>query len=332
MDRLVATHFFNRAEGGDPLLWQHMFWFFGHPEVYIMFIPGLGFVSSIIETFTKRPIFGYPVMVLSLFITGFVAFGLWVHHMFATPIPQLGRAFFTAASVLIAIPTGAQIFCWIATIWAGRPRFTTSMLFAIGFIVVFTIGGLTGVMVASIPFDLQVHDSFFVVAHFHYVILGGVVFPLFGALYLWFPKITGRMLSERLGYLHFWLAVIGFNLLFFVQHFLGIMGMPRRVYTYPDLSGWGILNLLSSIGGFIFGLAALVFLINIVYSLRRGRIAGDNPWNAWTLEWATTSPPPEENFERVPPVRSRRPLWDLANPEDPDWRRGAEAGGEVVAR
>ncbi|MFI5257305.1 MAG: cbb3-type cytochrome c oxidase subunit I, partial [Gemmatimonadales bacterium] len=218
MDRLVNTQFFNAAEGGDALLWQHLFWFFGHPEVYIMFIPGLGFISSIVETFTGRPIFGYPLMVLSLFLTGFVSFSLWVHHMFATPIPMLGRSFFTAASVLIALPTGAQIFCWIATIWSGRPRFATPMLFAVGFVVIFIIGGVTGVMIASVPFDLQVHDTYFIVAHFHYVILGGVVFPLFGAFYLWFPKITGRMLGERLGRWHFWLFFAGVNLTFFPMH------------------------------------------------------------------------------------------------------------------
>ena len=309
MDRLVATHFFNQAEGGDPLLWQHMFWFFGHPEVYIMFIPGLGFISAIVETFTKRPIFGYPVMVLSLFITGFVAFGLWVHHMFATPIPQLGRAFFTAASVLIAIPTGAQIFCWIATMWAGRPRFTTSMLFAIGFIVVFTIGGLTGVMVASIPFDLQVHDSFFIVAHFHYVILGGVVFPLFGAIYLWFPKITGRMLGETLGKWHFWLFFAGVNITFFPMHHLGLQGMPRRVYTYLPETGWGPLNMLATVGSWIIALSVIVFLVNVVKSLRGGVRAGPDPWGGPTLEWATASPPEPWTFRHVPVVEGREPMW-----------------------
>jgi cytochrome c oxidase subunit I+III len=309
MDRLVATHFFNPAEGGDPLLWQHLFWFFGHPEVYIIFLPGLGFVSSIVETFTRRPIFGYPVMVLSLFVTGFVAFALWVHHMFATPIPQLGRSFFTAASVLIALPTGAQIFCWIATIWSGRPRFTTSMLFALGFIVVFTIGGLTGVMVASVPFDLQVHDTFFVVAHLHYVILGGVVFPLFGALYLWFPKITGRMLSERLGKWHFALFFIGTNVTFFPMHLLGMDGMPRRVYTYLPGTGWGDLNLLATVGSWIIAASVLVFVANVIISLRGGAHAGDDPWGGPTLEWATASPPPRWNFQHIPIVDGRSPLW-----------------------
>jgi cytochrome c oxidase subunit I+III len=310
MDRLVATHFFNRAEGGDPLLWQHLFWFFGHPEVYIMFIPGLGFVSSIVETFTKRPIFGYPVMVLSLFVTGFVGFGLWVHHMFATPVPMLGRSLFTAASVLIAVPTGAQIFCWIATIWAGRPRYTTAMLFALGFIVVFTIGGLTGVMIASVPFDLQVHDTYFVVAHFHYVILGGVLFPLFGACYLYYPKITGRMMSETLGKWHFWLFFVGVNVTFFPMHLLGLDGMPRRVYTYLPEMGWGRLNLLATAGSAIIVASVIVFLANVIASWRRGAIAGPNPWGAPGLEWATSSPPPEWNFHPVPIVEGRSPLWE----------------------
>jgi cytochrome c oxidase subunit 1 len=312
MDRLVATQFFNPAEGGDAILWQHLYWFFGHPEVYIMFLPGLGFVSHIIETFTGRQIFGYPVMVLSLLVTAFVAFGLWVHHMFAMPIPQLGQTFFTASSVLIALPTGAQIFCWIATIWAGRPRFTTSMLWALGFIVVFIIGGVTGVMIASVPFDLQAHDSYFIVAHFHYVIIGGVVFPLFGALYLWFPKLTGRMLSETLGKWHFWLFFVGVNVTFFPMHMLGLGGMPRRVYTYLPETGWGDLNLLATVGSWIISAAVVVFLVNVVHSARRGSIAGPNPWGSPGLEWATTSPPQPWNFTHVPIVESRVPLWTAA--------------------
>jgi cytochrome c oxidase subunit 1 len=310
MDRLVATHFFNRAEGGDPLLWQHLFWFFGHPEVYIMFIPGLGFVSSIVETFTGRKIFGYPVMVISLIMTGFVAFGLWVHHMFATPIPQLGRTLFTAASVLIAVPTGTQIFCWIATIWSGRPRYATAMLFALGFIVVFTIGGLTGVMIASVPFDLQVHDTYFIVAHFHYVIIGGVLFPLFGACYYWFPKITGRLLSETLGKWHFWLFFVGVNVTFFPMHLLGLDGMPRRVYTYLPEMGWGKLNLLATFGSWIIATSVIVFVVNVARSWRNGAVAGSNPWQAPGLEWATTSPPPAWNFHPVPVVQGRAPLWE----------------------
>jgi cytochrome c oxidase subunit I+III len=309
MDRLVATQFFNPAEGGDPVLWQHLFWFFAHPEVYIMFLPGLGFVSAIIETFTGRTIFGYPVMVLSLFLTGFVAFGLWVHHMFAGPIPQLGQTFFTAASVLIAVPTGAQIFCWIATIWSGRPRFTVSMLWALGFIVVFVIGGVTGVMLASVPLDLQVHDTYFVVAHFHYVIIGGTVFPLFGAVYLWFPKVTGKMLSEALGRWHVGLFFVGVNVTFFPMHLLGLDGMPRRVYTYLPETGWGDLNMLATVGSWIIASSMIVFVLNVIVSLRGGAAAGRNPWGAPSLEWATASPPEPWSFTRLPAVESRTPLW-----------------------
>jgi len=309
MDRLIDTHFFNPAEGGDALLWQHIFWFFGHPEVYIIFVPALGMVSTLVETFTRRRVFGYPVMVLSLIATGFISFGLWVHHMFATPIPQLGQSFFTAASTMIAIPSGVQIFCWIATIWSGKPRFTTPFLFVLGFIFLFMIGGLTGVMVASVPFDLQVHDTYFVVAHLHYVLIGGGVFPLFGAFYYWFPKVTGRMLSEKLGKVHFWLMLIGVNVAFFPMHQLGLEGMPRRVYTYLHGMGWGGLNLTATLGATVMVLAILVFLFNIVQALRNAPDAGDDPWAASTLEWATSSPPPAYVFEHIPVADSRTPLW-----------------------
>jgi cytochrome c oxidase subunit I+III len=315
MDRLIDTHFFNPAEGGDALLWQHLFWFFGHPEVYIIVIPALGMLSSMIETFTRRRIFGYPAMVLSLITTAFLGFGLWVHHMFATPLPELGQSLFTAASAAIALPTGVQIFCWIATIWSGRPRYTTSFMFVIGFFVLFIIGGLSGVMIASIPFDLQAHDTFFVVAHFHYVLLGGAVFPLFGAFYYWFPKMTGRMLGERAGKWNFWLFFVGMNVTFFPMHILGLTGMPRRVYTYLPEMGWGDLNMLSSIGAVIIVASVCVFLGNVWVSLRRGLPAGDNPWGASTLEWATSSPPPAYNHLFIPVVEGRDPLWDARDGE-----------------
>jgi cytochrome c oxidase subunit 1 len=309
MDRLIGTQFFNAAEGGDALLWQHLFWFFGHPEVYIIFIPATGMVSTILPAFTRRPVFGYPALVLSLIGTGFIGFGLWVHHMFATAVPWLGSSFFTASSVMITIPSGIQVFCWIATIWDGRPRLATPMLFVMGFIVLFVIGGLTGVMVASVPFDLQVHDTFFVVAHFHYVLIGGAVFPLFGAIYYWFPKVTGRMLSERMGRWNFWLFFIGVNVTFFPMHFLGLMGMPRRIYTYSPDMGWGPMNLTSTVGAFVIATSALLFVANVVRSLAAGVPAGPDPWGGDTLEWATESPPPPYNFRYPPVVQGRAALW-----------------------
>jgi len=309
MDRLVGTHFFNPAEGGDALLWQHLFWWFGHPEVYIIFLPATGMVSEIIATFSRRPAFGYLVLVLSLIATGFLSFGLWVHHMFTTGVPQLGASFFTAASMMIAIPSGLQIFCWIATLFGGSPVLRTPLLFVLGFIVLFVIGGLSGMMVASVPIDTQVHDTYFVVAHFHYVLIGGAVFPLLGGIYYWFPKITGRMLSEAIGRWHFWIAFLGFNLTFFPMHITGLMGMPRRVYTYGPEMGWDTLNLLSSIGAVIFAASFLLLAWNVVRSLREGDPAGNNPWDAAGLEWATTSPPPPQNFDLLPVVTSRTPLW-----------------------
>src|SRR3954465_9529642 len=285
MDRLVGTHFFNPAEGGDALLYQHLFWFFGHPEVYIIFIPATGWVSSIVVAFSRRQAFGYLPLVLSLIATGFMSFGLWVHHMFTTGLPQLGASFFTASSMLIAIPNGIQIFCWIATLWDGRPVFRTPLLFVMGFFFIFVAGGLSGIILASVPIDTQVHDTYFVVAHFHYVLIGGNVFPLLGAIYYWFPKFTGRLLGERLGAWNFWLAFIGFNVAFFPMHISGLMGMPRRVYTYGPEMGWANLQLLWTPGALILFASFVVFLWNVVASLRSGTVAGANPWGAGTLEW-----------------------------------------------
>jgi cytochrome c oxidase subunit I+III len=309
MDRLIGTHFFNVAEGGDALLWQHLFWFFGHPEVYIIFIPALGMVSSIVATFTSRPVFGYTAMTLSLVATGFLSFGLWVHHMFATPLPQLGLSFFTASSAMITLPTGVQIFCWLATIWAGRARFATPLLFVVGFVVLFVFGGMTGLMLAAVPLDLQITDTFFVPGHIHYVLLGGMVFPLFGAFYYWFPKITGRMLSDRAGKVQFWFLFAGVNVAFFPMLMLGFAGMPRRVYTYLPEMGWGGLNFTATLGAALIALGVVIFLANVAWALRNGRLAGADPWGGDTLEWATSSPPPDYNFAHIPIVRGRAALW-----------------------
>jgi cytochrome c oxidase subunit 1 len=313
MDRLVGTHFYNPAEGGDVLLWQHLFWFFGHPEVYIIFLPAVGMVSAIVPVFARRPIFGYLPLVLALISTGILAFGLWVHHMFVTGLPRLGESFFTASSMAIAIPAGVQIFCWLATLWDGSTILKTPLLFVIAFIVTFVIGGLTGVMVASVPFDTQVHDTYFVVAHFHYVLIGGAVFPLMGAIYYWFPKITGRMMSERLGWWVAGLVFVGFNLTFFPMHVLGFQGMPRRIYTYQHDMPWAGLNLFVSLSSIMLALGFLLFVIDAVRSARWGTPASDNPWSASSLEWATASPPPSFNFARLPVVRGADPLW-----QDPD--------------
>ncbi len=310
LDRLVGTHFFNPAEGGDVLLWQHLFWFFGHPEVYIIFLPAVGMVSTLISTFARRPVFGYLALVMALIATGILSFGLWVHHMFVTGLPRLGESFFTASSMAIGIPAGVQIFCWIATLWDGKPVYKTPMLFIIGFIVTFVIGGLTGVMVASVPFDTQVHDTYFVVAHFHYVLVGGAVFPLIGAIYYWFPKITGRMMSERIGRWVFWLIFIGFNLTFFPMHILGLQGMPRRIYTYQPDMPWSGLNLFASASAVILAAGFLLFFVDAFRSARYGPPSGPNPWDAPTLEWATSSPPPSYNFARIPVVYGASPLWE----------------------
>jgi cytochrome c oxidase subunit 1 len=310
LDRLVGTHFFNPAEGGDVILYQHLFWFFGHPEVYIIFVPALGMVSMIITTFTQRPTFGYVPLVLALFATAFVGFSVWVHHMFATGLPQLGLSFFTAASLVIVIPTAVQIYCWLAALWKGRLRFEPPLLFVLGFIAIFVIGGLSGVTLASVPIDLQVHDTYYVVAHFHYVLIGGAVFPLIGGIYYWYPKMTGRMLNRTLGIANFWTLFVGFNVTFFPMHQLGLMGMPRRVYTYPAYMGWNTLNLVSSLGALLLVVGGVMFLYNVFVSLRSGTVAGNNPWNADSLEWATSSPPPVYNFLELPVVEGRHALWE----------------------
>jgi len=310
LDRLVGTHFFNPAEGGDALLWQHLFWFFGHPEVYMIFVPGLGIVSAIVPVFARRKQFGYPAMVVSLIATAFLSFGLWVHHMFATAIPDMGKGFFTAASMVIAVPTAVQLFCWIATLWTGRPALRVPLWYILGFFFILVLGGLTGLMLASVPLDLQIHDTFFVVAHLHYVLIGGAVFPLFGGFYYWFPKFTGRMLSERLGLWNFWLFFIGFNVAFFPMHILGLEGMPRRVYTYSAAMGWGTLNLISTLGAVTIVISVALFLVNVARSLRSGAPAGANPWDADTLEWRLPSPPAPGNTQGIPVVNSRTPLWD----------------------
>jgi len=317
LDRMVGSHFFNAAAGGDPVLWQHLFWIFGHPEVYIILIPALGIVSAVITIFARRPIIGYTPIVASMVAIGFLSFGLWVHHMYAVGLPIMGLNFFAAASMMIAIPSGVQIFCWLATVWKGKPVLAAPMLYVLGFIFIFVLGGLTGVMVASVPFDWQVHDSHFIVAHMHYVLVGGVVFPLLAGFHLWYPKVTGYMLSERLSRWAFWIIFISFNVTFFPLHELGFRGMPRRVYTYlPDL-GWGNLNLLATVAAFGLGIGFLIFLINLLWSPIRGRRAGPDPWGGDTLEWATESPPPLYNFAVLPVVHGRYPLWEPAGLTDP---------------
>ncbi len=309
-DRLFNTAFFVPAQGGSVLLYQHLFWFWGHPEVYILFLPATGMISMIIPVFSRRPLAGYLWVAASLVAIAFISFGVWVHHMFATGTPAQAMGFFSAASLVIALPSAIQYFSWIGTMWGGRVKLEPPMLFALGFLVIFLIGGITGVMVAAIPFDLQVTDSYFIVAHFHYVLNGAVVFPIFGALYYWLPKMTGRMLNRRLGVWSFWTMFISFNVTFFPMHILGVMGMPRRVYTYDAGLGWDTLNLVVSIGGAVFGIGTGLTVINFFWSRRRGRPAGPNPWQADSLEWATTSPPPDYNFAAMPVVNSRHPLWE----------------------
>ena len=321
IDRLLNAHFFQAATGGNVIMWQHVFWTFGHPEVYILALPAFGIISEVIPVFSRKPIFGYEFIAASSVAITLLAFGVWAHHMFAVGLGTTFNAFFAATSMLIAIPTGVKIFNWTATMWGGSIQFKTAMLFAMAFLIDFTIGGLSGVGFAIVPIDWRLTDTYFVVAHIHYVFLGGSLTGGLAGAYYWFPKITGRKLNEKLGKWNFWLFVIGFNCTFFVFHLLGLLGMPRRVYTYPNLPYLGSLNMFSTLSAVVFAASFVVFIWNIFYSLKHGEKAGANPWKAWTLEWLTASPPPPRNFISVPFVRSRRPLWDLEHPEDPDWKR-----------
>jgi cytochrome c oxidase subunit I len=336
LDRIVGTHFFNVAAGGDPFLWQHLFWFFGHPDVYIMLLPAVGVISMIIPTFARRPLASYLLVVVSIVIVGILSFGVWVHHMYTVGLAMVGLNFFAAASMLITIPSAIWIFAWIVTLWKGRmAALNTAMLFSLGFIVLFILGGITGIMIAAVPFNWQVHDTQFIVAHFHYTMVGGVVFPVFAAVYFWFPKFSGRLLNERLGRWHFWLFLIGFNLTFLLMHLTGLEGMPRRVYTYLPGLGWDWLNALSTAGAVVMGVGTALFVWNVVRSWRKGEPAGPDPWGGRSLEWATSSPPQNYNFLRIPvvtrldPVRDgevqegarQRPSWLDELTESPEGRR-----------
>jgi cytochrome c oxidase subunit I+III len=312
LDRKELTRFFDARFGGDPLLWQHIFWVFGHPEVYIMFLPAIGVLSHVVQTFARRPVMSYTLVVLSMVATAFLAFGLWVHHMYTTGLSPTGLNLFAAASMAVSIPSGIQVFGWIATLWAGKPVWRTALLFGIGGIVIFVIGGITGVMVAAVPFDWQAHDTYFIVAHLHYVLIGGVIFPIFAGLYYWIPKFSGKLMNEKLGWVNFGLMFVGFNVAFFPMHLSGLEGMPRRVYTYPAELGISGYNMLSSIGAAVFALGVLTFLINVAYSLLKGRAAGNDPWQSDSLEWSETSPPSNAQFSSIPVIRSRHPMWDQA--------------------
>ncbi|HVB25364.1 MAG TPA: cytochrome c oxidase subunit I [Ktedonobacteraceae bacterium] len=320
LDRHLGTHFYQYAFGGDPLLWQHLFWSFGHPEVYILILPVFGMISEILPVFSRKPIFGYTFIAWSGVAIGFLSFTVWAHHMFAVGLPPIAQAFFATSTTLIAIPTAVKIFNWLATVTGGKLHFTVAMMFALGFVGMFLIGGIDGVSLAVVPFDYQVTDSYYVVSHLHYVLFGGSVFGIFGGIYYWFPKMTGKLLNERLGQAQFWLMLVGANLTFFPMHILGLLGMPRRIYTYPDNLGWNQLNLMETVGAFIIATAIMVFLWNFIVTLRSGKAAGSDPWDAFTLEWDTTSPPPHYNFADIPVVRSRRPFYDKKNPEIADWK------------
>jgi cytochrome c oxidase subunit I+III len=329
LQRRFGFHFYDRTAGGDPILWQHLFWIFGHPEVYLVVLPALGLVSAIVPTFSRRPMIGYTYIVLAELAIFVISFGVWIHHMFAVGLPTIAMGFVSIASFMVVIPSGVQIFAWLATFVSGRLVLKPPMLFVLGFLVVFVIGGLSGAMFSSIPFDQATTDSYFVVAHLHYVLMGGAVFPMFAGLYHWGPKMLGRLLNERWGTWSFWLIFGGFNLTFFPMHLLGLEGMPRRVYTYEPRLGWDINNLLATIGVFVMALGILLTVVNWIWSAHFGEPAGNDPWDGETLEWATTSPPPEYNFETIPTVRSREPMWD-----QPELRAGwqpVDLGGRPLA-
>jgi cytochrome c oxidase subunit 1 len=318
LDRYLGSHFFDTQAGGSAILWIHFFWIFGHPEVYVLVLPAFAFANEIIPVFSRKAIFGYPAMVAASVGIGFISLSVWAHHMFTVGMTSGANTFFTLSTMAVSVPTGIKIFNWLATMWGGKIHFTTSMKFAVGFLFQFLIAGLTGIMLAVSPFDWQVHNTYFVIAHFHYVLVGSILFMIFSAFYYWYPKMTGRMLSEKLGTVHFWLFLIGFHVTFDTMHFPGLLGMPRHIYTYQVDRGWGTLNMIVSSGAIFQAIAILVFVYNMVNSYFRGRMAGPDPWDAWTLEWAVPSPPPHYNFAVTPVVESRRPLWDLKHPDDPD--------------
>lgn len=320
LDRHLGAHFFDTQAGGSSVLWLHFFWIFGHPEVYILIFPAFAILSEVIPIFSRKPLFGRAAMVGAVVAIGFISLGVWAHHMFTVGMTSLANTFFVASTMMVGIPTGIKIFNWTATMYGGKLRFRTPMLFCCAFLLQFLVAGLTGIMLGTAPFDWQLNNSYFLVAHFHFTLVLGLVFGLFAGMYYWFPKVSGRMYSEKLGKWHFWLFVIGVNLTFIPLHFAGFLGMPRRIYTYPPGRGWEIWNLLASMGALIQTPAILIFVINMVKSAIVGKPAGDDPWDAWTLEWSTSSPPPEYNFEKLPVVRSSRPLWDLKHPQDPDWK------------
>jgi len=320
VDRYLGGHFFDTQAGGSAVMWMHFFWVFGHPEVYVLVIPGFAFASEIIPVFSRKAIFGYPVMVAATICIGFIGMSVWAHHMFTVGMSSNANTFFVLSTMAIAVPTGIKIFNWLATMWGGKIEFKTPMLFCVGFLFQFLIAGLTGIMLGAAPFDWQLGNSYFVVAHFHYVIVGAILFTIFGAFYYWFPKMSGKMYSETLGKLHFWLFLIGFHLTFDFMHIPGVLGMPRRIYTYEPGRGWEVWNLIVTVGVVFQALGTVVFVVNLVWSYFKGATAGSDPWDAWTLEWSTLSPPPAYNFSVIPTVQSRRPLWDLKHPDDPDWK------------